>query len=83
MSERSKNLAHARTIRERWERSEMGRAQAYIYLIREPRKPSDPKFFTLAGSLPTLLKSFFIKPSRTCCSNVPFNPPFSNRIVVA
>jgi len=58
MSERSKNLAHARTIRERWERSEMGRAQAYIYLIREPRKPSDPKFFTLAGSLPTLPNFF-------------------------
>jgi len=82
MSVQSQSLAQARTIRVRWVRSEKGRAHAYIYLIREPRKPSDPNFFTLAGSLPTLPKSFFIKPSRTCCSSVPFNPLFSNRIVV-
>ena len=82
MSERSRTLAQARTIRERWGRSEKGRAHAYIYLIREPRKLSDPKFFPLPGSLATPHPSFLIDPGRICSSRIPFNPPFPNRIVI-
>ena len=82
MSVQSKSLAQARTIRVHWVRSEMGRAHAYIYLIREPRKPSDPKFFTLAGSLATPHPSLLIDSGRFYSSMSTFTPPFSNRIVI-
>jgi len=82
MSGRVGTLAQARTIRGRWGRCQNGRAHAYIYLIREPRKPSDPKFFTLPGSLAIPYPSFLIDPGRFYLSRTTFTPTLSNRIVI-
>jgi len=78
MSERSRNLARARTMWERWERSEKGRAHVLIYLIEEAYISRDSIFSQLAGSSPAL-PSFSIDPG---CSRFTFTLTFSNLVVI-